>query len=188
MYFLVIGALVFFAAHLYSTFRTRVPAYDIRKKLGYMKFMGIYSLVSGIGFGLMVWGYGLARPSKLIYTPPEWGAHIALALMLPAFILLVAAYGPRGYMKQSLQHPMLYAVILWAGAHMVANGELNSVILFGSFLAFSIINRLAIAKREQNVKRATIFGDIHAILVGALIYWLMLTYLHPILIGVPINI
>lgn len=186
MYFLIAGVVLFFSTHLYSSFRSRVPGQDIRVRLGSAKFMGLYSLVSGAGFALMIWGYGLARPSELMFSPPEWGRHVTLALMLPAFILLVAAYGPRGYLKQILKHPMLYAVILWAAAHLVANGEFNSAVLFGSFLAYALLNRITVSNRERPVKRVTIFGDIHAILVGALLYWLMIKYLHPMLIGVPV--
>lgn len=186
MYFLIIGVVLFFSAHLYSSFRNRVSGHDMRVKLGDARFMGLYSLVSGVGFVLIVWGYGLARPSSMVFVSPDWGRHVTMAFMLPAFILLVAAYGPRGYLKQSLQHPMLYGVMFWAVGHLVANGELNSAILFGSFLIYTLINRIAVSKREPSVKRATIFGDIHAILVGALLYWLMIKYLHPMLIGVPV--
>lgn len=187
MYFLIAGTTLFFIAHLYSSFRTRIPGRDIRERLGYAKFAGLYSLISGIGFALMIWGYGLARPSEIVFTPPEWGRHMAMALMLPAFILLVSCYGPRGYLKQALKHPMLYSVILWSAAHLAANGEMNSVILFGSFLVYAIIDRLAVIGRQTSIKRATIFGDIHAIAIGTLLYWLMIKYLHPMLIGVPIT-
>ncbi|MCF6220889.1 MAG: NnrU family protein [Robiginitomaculum sp.] len=186
MYFLIAGTILFFAAHFYSSFRTRVPGRDIRVRMGTMKYMGLYSLVSGLGFALMLWGYGLARPSPQIFTPPDWGVHVTMALMLPALILLMAAYVPRGYIKHTIKHPMLLAVMLWSFGHLLANGELNSLILFGSFLAYAIIDRIAVSGRNLPVKKASIAGDIYAVIIGTAIYVLFVKHLHELTIGVPI--
>ena len=186
MYFLIIGTALFFTVHLYSSFSSRILGRDIRERFGMAKFMGLYSLFAGLGFVLIIWGYGLARPSPQIYTPPTWGVHVAMALMLPAFILLMAAYGPRGHIKQLTRHPFLYSVILWSGSHLAVNGELNSLILFGSFLAYAVIDRFAVMNRAEDAKRTHIFGDVYAVVIGTLLYWLMTQYLHPMMIGVPI--
>ncbi len=186
MYFLIAGTILFFAAHFYSSFRTRVPGRDIRARMGTMKYMGLYSLVSGLGFALMLWGYGLARPSPQIFTPPDWGVHVTMALMLPALILLMAAYVPRGYIKHTIKHPMLLAVMLWSFGHLLANGELNSLILFGSFLAYVIIDRIAVSSRNLPVKKASIAGDLYAVIIGTAIYVLFVKHLHELTIGVPI--
>ena len=186
MYFLIAGVAVFFATHLYSSFRTRVPARDMRLRMGVMRYMGLYSIFSGAGFVLMLWGYGLARPAAKVYTPPDWGIHVNMALMLPALILLMAAYGPRGYIKQMAKHPMLLAIMLWSVGHLLANGEMNSLILFGSFLAYAVIDRFAVAGRDIPVKKVTITGDLYAVIIGSAVYYLFLKHLHELTIGVPV--
>ena len=186
MYFLIAGVIVFFATHLYSSFRSRVPGRDIRVRMGVMKYMGLYSVLSGAGFVLMLWGYGLARPSESLYTPPDWGVHVNMGLMLPSLILLIASYGPQGYIKQMVKHPMLLSVMLWSVGHLVANGEMNSVILFGSFLAYAIIDRFAVAGRDIPVKKVTLIGDIYALVIGSAVYFLFAKYLHDLTIGVPV--
>ena len=186
MYFLIAGVALFFATHLYSSFRTRMPGRDIRVRMGTMKYMGLYSLLSGLGFALMLWGYGLARPSAQIYTPPEWGVHVAMALMLPALILLMTAYVSHGYIKHAVKHPMLLAIMLWSGGHLLANGEMNSLILFGSFLAYAVIDRIAVSGRNLPVKKAGISGDLYAVIIGTAIYFLFVKNLHELTIGVPV--
>jgi len=186
MYFLIVGVVVFFAAHLYSSFRSRISGRDIKVRMGDVKYMGLYSLISGAGFVLMLWGYGLARPSREIYTPPNWGVHVNMGLMLPALILLMAAYGPRGHIKQFVKHPMLLSIMLWSVGHLLANGELNSVIVFGSFLAYAIIDRFAASARDIPVKKVTISGDLFAIIIGVALYFLFTKYLHDMIIGVPV--
>jgi len=186
MYFLVTGTVIFFAVHFYSAFRTRVPGKDARERLGYAKFMGIYSVVSLLGFGLMVWGYGLARPSSQIFVPPAWGMYVSWILMLPAFILLAASYLPRGFIKDFVKHPMLVATILWSFGHLMANGETNSVILFGSFLAFAVVDRIRVSSRPEPIKKVSPSGDLIAMGLGCILYFATLIYLHPKLIGVAL--
>jgi len=186
MYFLLAGVIVFFATHLYSSFRTRIPGRDIRLRMGAMKYMGLHSIFSGAGFVLMLWGYGLARPAAQIYTPPDWGVHVTMGLMLPAIILLLAAYGPRGYIKQWVKHPMLLSIMLWSAGHLLSNGELNSVILFGSFLVYAVIDRFAVTGRDIPVKKVTIIGDLYAVIVGLAVYILFAKYLHELTVGVPV--
>ena len=186
MYFLIAGTILFFATHLYSSFRTRVPGRDIRVRMGYMKYMGLYSLLSGFGFVLMLWGYSLARPATHIYSPPDWGVHVNMALMLPALILLLAAYGPRGYIKHTVKHPMLWSVVLWGVGHLFVKGDLAALILFGSFLAYALIDLMVVRGRLAPVIKIGIFGDLYAVVLGAVVYFLFVKNLHTLIISVPV--
>lgn len=189
MTYLVLGLVIFFGAHLFTTFRSRAPGKDIKARLGYGPYMGLYSLVSAVGLGLIIWGFGAARPAPVLYVPPAGFAHLNLALMLPALILLAAAYLPTGRIKKEVKHPMLAAVKIWALGHLLANGELNSVLLFGSFLAYGVIDRIALKKRGDlgpgpNAP-VSAMGDLAAIGIGAGAYAAILLWLHPILFGMP---
>ena len=186
MYFLIAGSVLFFSAHLFASFRNHETQRDIRKRISAGRYMGIFSLVSALGLALIIWGFALSRPSPMLYQPPVWGPHFAMALMLPSLILLVAAHAPRGYIKQALGHPMLYGIMLWSLAHLAVNAELNALIVFGSFLAYALIDRIAVIGRNTTVKRASIFGDIFAIVIGTLLYGVIIQYFHSMLIGVPI--
>jgi len=188
MTYLILGLVIFFGTHLFTSFRSRAPGRDLRAKLGEGPYMGLYSVLALAGFVLIVWGYGAARPAPILYMPPTWMAHLNLVLMLPTMILLVAAYAPTGRIKKAAKHPMLAAVKIWALGHLLANGELNSVILFGSFLAYGVIDRIAL-KRRGNVgpgpdAAVSPMGDIAAIVIGSAAYAAILFWLHPILFGV----
>ncbi len=189
MTYLILGIIIFFGAHLFSAFRSRAPGQDLKARLGHGPYMGLYSLVSVVGLGLMVWGFGAARPAPVLYTPPAGLAHLNLALMLPAMILLAAAYLPTGRIKKAAKHPMLAAVKLWAFGHLLANGELNSVLLFGSFLAYGVIDRIALKKRGDigpgPDAPVSAIGDIGAVVIGAGAYAAILFWLHPIITGMP---
>jgi uncharacterized membrane protein len=185
---LIGGLVIFFTAHFYSAFRPRGPG-DIQTKMGRGPYMGLYSIVSLVGFGLLVWGYGNLKPWMPIWTPPVWTRHIAMALMLPALIILVSAYAPTGFIKRAVKHPMLLAVKIWALAHLTANGDLASIILFGSFLVYGVVDRIAV-KRRGDVGAANanpnVLGDMIALAVGGAAYGALAFYLHPILFGVPV--
>lgn len=187
MTYLILGIIIFFGAHLFSAFRSRAPGKDLKARLGHGPYMGLYSLVSVVGLGLMIWGFGAARPAPVLYTPPAGLAHLNLALMLPAMILLAAAYLPTGRIKKAAKHPMLAAVKLWAFGHLLANGELNSVLLFGSFLAYGVIDRIALKKRGDigpgSDAPVSAIGDIGAVVIGAGAYAAILFWLHPIITG-----
>ncbi|MBY9066786.1 NnrU family protein [Hyphomonas sp. WL0036] len=190
MTYLILGLIIFFGAHLYTAFRPRTPEKDLKVKLGYGAFMGLYSLVSLVGLVLIVWGFGAARPAPILYQPPVWMMHINLLLMLPAMILLVSAYLPAGMIRKAAKHPMLVAIKIWAFGHLLANGELNSVLLFGSFLAFAVIDRIALKKRGDNGlpadAKVSAVGDLAAIVVGGVVYGAILVWLHPVLFGVRV--
>ena len=150
--------------------------------------MGLYSVLSLVGFVMIIYGYGATRGAGVLYLPPTWLAHINLLLTIPAFILIVASQIPAGYIKKFSKHPMLLAVKLWALGHLLANGELNSVILFGSFLAYAVFDRIMVKRRGDNGPGPDVtlnpMMDLISVLVGAAVWAAIAIWLHPILFGV----
>ena len=143
---LLFGLIIFFGVHSLSI--VNAPWRDRQAaRLGEGSWQAAYSLAALIGFGLIVWGYGLARHDPLVlYWPSVWLRHLALLLMLPVFPLLLAAYLP-GRIQATVKHPMLAATKLWAVAHLLANGMLADVLLFGSFLAWAVVDRVSLKHR-----------------------------------------
>lgn len=188
MIYFVTGLVIFFGVHLFSALRSRAPGSDIKEKMGYGPYMGLYSLVSLISFGLIVYGFGAARGAGILYTPPTWLAHINLLLTIPALILLIASQVPAGYIKKATKHPMLLAVKLWALGHLLANGELNSVLLFGSFLAYAIFDRITVKRRGDNGPGPDVtlspMMDVVSVIGGLGVWAAIALWLHPILFGV----
>ena len=155
-----------------------------------MPWKGLYSIASGVGLALIVVGYGIARREPVVlYTPPAGLRHLALVVMLPVFPLFLAAYLP-GRIRSAAKHPMLVAVKLWAVAHLLANGTLADVVLFGSFLAWAIADRISVKRRaavdEHRVPAAPAkpANDAIAVVVGLLVYAAFVLWLHRWLIGV----
>ena len=187
MLILISGLVLFFGPHFFSAIRSRADGQDLRAKNEGL-YMGLYSLISLAGFVLIIYGYGLTRGAGVVYVPPIWLQHINLLLMIPAMVLLVASQIPAGYLKRVSKHPMLVAVKLWAVGHLLANGELNSVILFGSFLAFAVFDRIMVKRRGDAggsaVAQVSAKWDIVAAVVGLGAYLVFLLWLHPILFGV----
>jgi uncharacterized membrane protein len=182
----VAGLAVFFGSHVWSGVRTRAPGRDIRVRMG-NGFRALYSVVSLAGFALIVWGYMQLRPeSATLWTPPGWTKHVAFTLMWPAFVLLVAAYTPAGIIAKVARHPMLAAVKLWATAHLIANGDLVSTLLFGSFLAYAVFARIVAKRRGDNgpTDARAGAGDIMALVIGTGVYAGVLLWAHPYIAGV----
>ena len=190
MVYFIAGLVIFFGLHPYSALRTRGGAGDMKVRLGYGPFMGLYSVVSIIGFVLICFGYGQTRGMGLLYSPPTWTVHLNMLLMIPAMILLVASQLPAGRIAKAVKHPMLLSVKIWALGHLIANGEINSVILFGSFLAYAVFDRIMVKRRGENGPgpEATVSGvsDIAAVVVGLGAYAAIVFWLHPILFGVAV--
>ncbi|MGB3627167.1 MAG: NnrU family protein [Henriciella sp.] len=190
MIFLIAGLIVFFGPHLFSTFRSREPGKDLRARLGQGPYMGLYSLVAIAGLALIVYGYGAMRPAAIIWQPPVWTTHLNIVIQLLAWPIIFAANLPTGYIKKTLKHPMLVGVKLWAVGHLLANGELNSIILFGAFLAYAVIDRIAVKKRGDNGPPASVqpnvTGDILAVVIGVGLWAAMIFGLHRILFGMPV--
>lgn len=185
---LVAGLLLFLGMHsvsiLNEPWRDRVAS-----RLGEMPWKGLYSLVSLIGLVLIIQGFGEARYEPVIlYTPPFWLRHVAFLLLLPVFPLLIATYLP-GRIKTAVKHPMITAVKFWALAHLLANGALAEVLLFGGFLAWAIVERISMKRRRQRpipLLPESKFNDMVAIVGGLAVYAVFAVWLHPLLIGVPV--
>lgn len=187
MTILILGLIVFLGVHTLTTLRERRTA--LIEGMGPGPYKGVYSLVALLGLVLIFYGFGAYRASGYIpvWNPPTWTRHLALLLMWPAFVALAATYAPTGKIKSMLKHPMLVAVKIWALAHLLANGDLGSMILFGALLAWAVYDRIAVKKRGDMGPRPTGFGsgDIVALVAGTVGYGLML-WLHPVLIGVSV--
>lgn len=181
----ILGLIIFFEAHFFTAL-CRPQRAALVAKLGEMPFKGLYAIVSLSGFALIILGWRQADAS-LLYAPPYFLRHIAFALMPISIILLVAAYAPPGRIAPVVKHPMLAGVKVWAFAHLLANGEMRSVILFGSFLAFAVIDRIAVKKRDEAVPaRGPVRNDIIVIVIGIVAYGVIAHYLHRYIAGVPL--
>lgn len=184
MLVLVLGLVIFFAAHLT---RMVVPQWRAAQvAVNERRWKGLYALVSLVGFVLIVWGWVLYRPeAPQLYDPPSWGRHAAMLLVLLALIGVVAAYQPAGRIKATLQHPFIVGVMLWSVGHLLANGDLAGVLVFGSFLVYSAWNLASEMGRDQ--PRATFAGyrgDVVAVAAGVVVYVILLYWLHALLFGV----
>ncbi|MEP7295010.1 MAG: NnrU family protein [Burkholderiales bacterium] len=187
MLLFIAGLVVFLGVHCVAIVAPGWRDAQIARR-GELAWKGAYSIVSIIGFALLIWGYGLARQSPVVlYTPPAAMRHIALALMLPVFPLLLAAYLP-GRIKTAAKHPMLLAVKLWAAAHLLANGTLVDVMLFGAFLAWAVLDRISVKRRvvQRVVPGAppSRLNDAIAVAGGLAIYAALVMGVHLWLIGV----
>lgn len=182
---LIAGLVIFLGVHSIVIFAPQVRT-QARAKLGEGPWKGLYSLVALLGFVLIVYGFGLARQSPtVLYTPPHWMRHVTFLVMLPVFPLIVAAYLP-GRIKTALKHPMLAAVKFWALAHLLSNGTLADVLLFGGFLAWAVVDRISLKRRAQVVPTAASgrFNDVIAVVLGLALYALFIGWAHLKLFGV----
>jgi uncharacterized membrane protein len=188
MIILIIGLVLFFAVHSISIVNEAYRNLLI-KKWGEGTYKALYSLISVLGFGLIIWGYGLARAEPiLLYVPPVWLRHLSLLLLIPVFPLLFATYLP-GKIKARLKHPMLVAIKLWAVAHLLVNGMLSDVLLFSTFLIWAVFDRISVKKRTQRTiptLPGAKYNDLISIVAGLCLYITFLFWVHLWLIGIPI--
>jgi uncharacterized membrane protein len=186
MIYLVLGLVLFFGAHsvaiVASDWRDRMVA-----KLGKGPWQGLYSLIAIGGFALMLYGYGLSRHEPIVlYSSPMWLRPVTALLMFPVFPLLFAAYMP-GRIKTATKHPMLAATKFWALAHLLVNGALGDVLLFGSFLVWAVADRISLKHRPaREIPGAppSNINDIIAIVLGLIVYFSFVKWLHLLWIGV----
>ena len=186
MTLLIIGLVLFLGSHSVSivnaAWRDRMVS-----RLGILPWQGLYSLLAIAGIVLIIQGYDLARENPFIlYLPPSWLRHLALLLLVFVFPLLFAAYLP-GRIRTATRHPMLVATKIWALAHLLVNGSLADVILFGSFLAWAVADRISLKRRTPlPVPGAppSRFNDALAVLLGIGLYLLFIFWLHAWLFGV----
>jgi uncharacterized membrane protein len=186
MVWLVLGLILFLGIHSVAIV---APGWRDAQamRLGDMPWKGLYSLIAIAGFVVLIVGYGLARQSPVVlYTPPAWTRHLALLLMLPVFPLLLAAYLP-GRIQATLKHPMLVSVKLWAVAHLLANGTLADVLLFGGFLVWAVADRISVKRRPPRKTPAAPqrgLNDVIAVVGGLALYALFVMGGHRWLFGV----
>jgi uncharacterized membrane protein len=186
--YLIAGLLIFLSIHSVSIV---APAWRDKTaaRMGEGAWKGAYSLISIASFALLVWGYGIARQDPIVlYTPPIWARSLSAVLMLPVFPLLLATYFP-GRIKAALKHPMLAAVKFWALAHLISNGTLADLLLFGGFLAWAVADRISFKRRPQrplHTLPASKFNDVIAVVLGLVLYAVFMQWLHARLIGVSL--
>ncbi len=188
MLILIAGLILFFGPHSIAVvapgWRNRAVMH-LRER----SWKGAYSLLSGAGLVLIVIGFAHARHTPIVlYTSPVWLRDVTWLLMLPVFPLLLAAYLP-GRIQTAAKHPMLAAIKLWATAHLLVNGTLADVLLFGSFLIWAVAVRISVKRRAPAAVRGAPpgrYNDLIAVLLGLLLYALFIWRLHGVLIGIPL--
>jgi uncharacterized membrane protein len=186
---MILGLILFFATHILTTQRELRARFIASMGEGGYKIG--YTVVSLAGLALIVWGFAQYRATGWIdvWSPPTALKHVTVALMLPAVILVVASY-IRGRIYSTLKHPMLAGIKLWAAAHLLANGDLGSIILFGSFLAWAVFDRISFKHRSDAGAPPIPVGgpgnDLIAVAVGLVAYLALAFAFHPVVIGVPV--
>jgi uncharacterized membrane protein len=186
MIYLIAGLVLFLGVHSVSIV---APAWReaTAARLGARPWRGLYSLLSIAGFVLLIWGYGVARMDPIVlYTPPVSMRWLTALLMLPVFPLLLAPYFP-GRIKATLKHPMLAAVKFWALGHLLTNGTLADLLLFGGFLIWAVADRISFKRRVQRPLQTappSRFNDAIAIVAGLVLYFVFMRWLHVRWIGV----
>ncbi len=185
---LILGLAIFIGTHVFVSLRGHRE--QLIARIGAGPYKGLFSLVSILGVVLAAYGFALYRRTGLIpvWSPPDFMRHLAEGLMWPAFVLVAAAYIP-GTIKKTLKHPMLVGVKLWAFAHLISNGDLGGIVLFGSFLGWAVYDRISLKRRaDPGAPPIPVGGwknDAVAVVVGTLIYLAVGLVFHP-LAGVPV--
>jgi uncharacterized membrane protein len=188
MLYLVAGLVLFLGLH-----SVRIYADDWRTeriaRMGPSAWKGLYAVASLLGFVLVVYGYGQSRAAPVdLWYPPQWTRYVTALLTLPVFILFAAAYIPGTHIKATIKHPMVAGVKIWAFAHLMSNGRLGDVVLFGAFLLWAALDyRSALQRdRKEGVTYPAIgMGrDVAAIAIGLVVWVVFAFWLHVLLIGV----
>jgi len=186
MTLLIVGIIVFLGIHALPMNPGLRAA--LVGRWGETGYKVLFSLLSIAGFVLLVYGFAHA-PFVPVWSPPSWTRLVAIVLMLPASIFLVAAYVP-GQIKARLKHPFLVAIKSWALAHLIANGDLASIVLFGSFLAYAVYDRITLKRRTDGggppIPVGGVTNDLIAVVVGIVAYLALAFAFHPVVIGVPV--
>jgi uncharacterized membrane protein len=189
MIWLILGLLAFLGLH---SVRRLAPGWRAARiaAIGGNAWKGLYSLVSIAGFVLLVWGYGQARsePLAMVWLPPAGMEHATALLVTAAFVLLAAAYVPRNHFKSGLGHPMMLAVAVWAFAHLLVNGSLHDMVLFGAFLLWALFVFQAAFRSEPPTRSgASWLGTFLSVVIGIAAAGLFAHFLHARWIGVPLS-
>ena len=188
MAFLILGLIIFLGVHSVRTvadgWRTRTLA-----RVGEGRYKGVYTLLSLLGFALIIWGFGLARQTPTaLWTPPVGMRHLAALLTWLAFVLITAAYVPGNGIKARVHHPMVLGVKTWALAHLLANGNAAHVVLFGAFLVWSVFNFRSARQRDRAQGTTYAAGKTSAtlltVVLGSVVWAVFTFWLHGLLIGI----
>jgi len=185
---LILGLILFLGMHSVRIFADGWRSTQIARR-GAGAWKGLYTLVSLIGFGLIIWGYGLARAQPVaLWAPQPWARHLASLLMLFSFILLAAAYVPRNGVKSWLHHPMVLGVKAWALAHLLANHTLADLLLFGSFLVWAVLDFRSARRRDRAAgtvyPHGSVVGTLITVVVGIVAWAAFAFWAHAWLFGV----
>jgi uncharacterized membrane protein len=187
MVLLILGLALFLGMHAFTMLRE--PRAALIGRMGEGGYKGLYTLVSLAGLALIVLGYGAYRASGYIpvWSPPFWLGHLLLILTLPIFVLLAASKSG-GMIEATVKHPMLLAVKIWAFSHLIANGDLGSILLFGGFLAWAVMARISLKRRAGVAAPPKPAGftqrDWIALGLGLVLWFVFARWLHTWLIGV----
>ncbi|RFO95641.1 protein NrnU [Rhodoferax lacus] len=188
MAYLIFGLFVFLGVHSVRIFaddwRTQAKA-----RMGEQAFKGAYSVLSLMGFGLVIWGFGMARETPvLLWLPPVGMRHAAALFNVLAFVLLVAAYVPGNAIKARVHHPMVLGVKTWAFAHLLANGNLAHMVLFGAFLAWAVLDFISLRRRDRaqgiQYPAGTLSATMLTVLLGVVLAAVFALWVHGLLMGV----
>lgn len=188
MGYLIAGLIIFLGVHSVRIVADSWRAQTLAR-VGEGTYKGIFTVLSLVGFGLIVYGFGVARETPvLLWTPPVGMRHAASLLTLVAFVLLAAAYVPRNGIKARVHHPMVLAVKSWALAHLLSTGSLSHMVLFGSFLVWAVLSFMAARRRDRvagtQYAAGTLSGTAIAVTVGVIAWAVFAFKLHGLLIGI----
>jgi uncharacterized membrane protein len=184
MTLLITGLVLFLGAHVFT--RATPLRAAVVGRFGAMRYRAVHSLLSLAGFIAIIVGFGQARAENAVqlWTPPPIAATIALVAMAPALILLLLPYAP-GKLRATIPHPMMLGVIIWSGAHLLANGDLPSALLFGGFFLWAVVARVLVGFTPRASAPWSV-ADGAVVAVGLGLWFATATWLHPMLIGVPV--
>lgn len=187
MTFLILGIFLFLGIHSISIF-----ALGVRNQLAARSEIGwkaVYAIISLIGMMLIVQGYAQARLNPTyLYVTPLWLRHLSALLMSPVFVLFVAPYFP-GKISTVIKQPQLVAVQLWAVSHLLVNGTVADMILFGSFLAWAVADKISMKNRAYRPVPGlpkSSKNDLIIIVLGLSLFGAFAFHLHQVLIGIPV--
>jgi uncharacterized membrane protein len=188
MFYLIAGLFVFLGVHSVRIFAEGWRT-NMLQRVGEGAYKGLYSVASVLGLALVIYGFGVARETPvMLWAPPVGMRHAASLLTLVAFILLAAAYVPRNSIKARVHHPMVLGVKSWALAHLLSNGSVAHLVLFGAFLAWGVANFIAVRKRDRMLATqyppGTLVATVVTVLVGVLVWAAFAFKLHGLLIGI----
>ncbi len=187
MIILILGLIIFLGVHSVRIFAADWRDAQIAAR-GENAWKGLYSIAAIIGLIVVIYGYGAARETATsFYSPPAWGRSVLHVAMPISLVLFVASQLPMGHLKKRFGHPMLWGIIIWSAAHLLANGDTASVLLFAGFFVWSVVDLMSARQRPQSESEAAkVWPDLAALIIGFGLTGIFVAFLHQWLIGVPV--